>query len=108
MIAVYITKANGLDDFIYRTLLFVCAGPAWSLVDLVRYGLAKLWEDPNEKPGKMVGLWIVLDFLLLVIAYLIRSQVGDELTRAVIVAGVYVLFLLLDLLAIVRGVQVGS
>lgn len=107
MIAVNITKANTLDDFVDRTLLFVLAGLAWSLLDLIRFALASAawWNDPHEKPGKMVGLWILLDVVLLVIVYGIDSCFGDELTRAAMIAILYVIFLLLNLLAIVRGVQ---
>jgi hypothetical protein len=107
MIAVNITKANTLDDFVNRTLLFVLAGLAWSILDLIRCRLARAdwWNDSNEKPGKMVGLWILLDFVLLGIVYGINWYFGDELTRAAMIAILYVIFLLLNLLAIVRGVQ---
>jgi len=90
--------------------LFVGAGLAWSVVDLIRFWLASssCWNDEHEKPGKMVGLWIVLDLLLLlVITYGINSWISDELARAVVVALLYLLFLLFDLLAIVRGIQFG-
>jgi hypothetical protein len=106
MIAVYITKAANLDDFVFRTLCFVAAGFAWSIVDaLVRWALARYWRDFREQPGKFWRLWFALDVLLFVVVLVINYCISDELSRAVVIALVYVLFLFLDFLAIVRAVQ---
>jgi hypothetical protein len=106
MIAVYITKASNLDDFVLRTLWFVGAGFVWSVTDaLIRGCLAGLWNDAGERPGKFALLWIALDLTLFVIVVLTNSWVTDVLQRAVVIALVYVVFLLLDFLAIIRAVQ---
>jgi hypothetical protein len=106
MIAVYITKAQNLNDFVVRTLWFVGAGFVWSMIDAaVRTGLAALWDDIPEKPGKFWRLWSALDVLLFVIVLVINYSIADELSRAIVIAIVYALFLFLDFLAIIRAVQ---
>jgi drug/metabolite transporter (DMT)-like permease len=104
MIAVHTTKAAKLDEFVSGTLWFVGAGFVWSFADLVIRGL---WSqrDPHEGPGQFAIVWIVLDFVLFLIVLALNSHVGDELHRARWVSGVYVLFLFLDFLAIIRASQ---
>jgi hypothetical protein len=102
MIAAHITKAANLDDFVSGTMWFVLAGFAWSFIDGAIRGLWSKW-DPHEGPGDFVVLWIILDLALLGIVLTINSNMGHELTRAQVIAVLYVLFLVLDFLAIIRA-----
>lgn len=107
MIAVHAAKASTFNDFVTGTLWFVGAGFLWSIVDLIlRCGWSK--SDPSEGPGHFVGLWIALDVALFAIVMGVNYTMGHELTRAMVVAGVYLVFLFLDLLAIVRASQFGD
>jgi FtsH-binding integral membrane protein len=106
MIAVHTTKAMKLDDFVRGTLWFVGAGFVWSCVDGLIRGLWSL-KDSHEGPGKFVILWIVLDVALFLIVLAVNHYVGDELRRAEFIACIYVLFLFLDFLAIIRAAQAG-
>lgn len=106
MIAVHAAKASTFNDFVTGTLWFVGAGFLWSIVDLaLRYAWST--NDSNEGPGHFVGLWIALDVALFVIVITVNYTMGHELTRAMVIAGVYLVFLLLDFLAIVRASQFG-
>jgi hypothetical protein len=104
MIAAHITKATKFDDFVSGTLWFVFAGFAWSCIDGVIRGLWSL-KDTHERPGDFVLLWIILDVALFGIVLTVNYNMGHELTRAQVIAGLYVLFLFFDFLAIVRAAQ---
>ena len=104
MIAVHTSKANTLNDFVNGTLTFVSAGFGWSVLDALVRGI---WSraDIHEEPGHFVSNWILLDVLLFGIVLGFNYLIGHELTRAMTIAGLYLLFLLFDFLAIVRATQ---
>jgi hypothetical protein len=104
VIAVHTAKATKLDDFVSGTLWFVAAGFAWSCVDVAIRGLWSTW-DSYESPGDFVSLWIILDVALFVIVLTVNHNMGHELTRAQVIAGLYFLFLFFDFLAIIRATQ---
>jgi hypothetical protein len=105
-IAVHTSKAASFDDFVTGTLWFVFAGFVWSLLDaVVRSICASVQGNPLEEPGKFVVLWIILDLALLFIVLAVNINMGHELTRAQVIAGLYFLFLFFDFLAIIRGTQ---
>jgi len=97
------SSAN-IDAFMQRAMLFVGAGFAWSLFDAGLRGLWGLkWE--NEKPGYFWILWASLDLLLFVMTLAILRSGGTTLSKAVMVALLYLLFLFLDVKAAIRAVQ---
>jgi hypothetical protein len=104
MIAVHTAKATTFNDFVNGTLGFVFAGFVWSVLDDVVRSIWKTY-DPLEAPGQFVSLWILLDVALFALVFLINWLMGHELTRAMVIAGLYLLFLFFDFLAIVRATQ---
>src|SRR6266404_482444 len=108
VIAVHTSKANSFDGFVAGTLWFVGAGFVWSVLDaIVRVICAAVQAEPLEGPGNFVVLWIILDVALFAIVVAVNHNMGHELTRAQVIAGLYFLFLIFDFLAIVRGTQFG-
>jgi hypothetical protein len=107
MVAVQVTKAGNLDDFVRGTLWCVFAGFAWSCIDGLVRGLWS-FRDPTEGPGRFLILWITLDVVLFGIVFAVNHYVGDDLSRARAIACIYVLFLFLDFLTIVRATQTSS
>ncbi|MBR0796127.1 hypothetical protein JQ615_12080 [Bradyrhizobium jicamae] len=104
MIAVHTAKAKTFNEFVDGTLWFVFAGFVWSVLDKFVRGIWKHW-DTHEAPGQFVNHWILLDLALVAIVLLVNCLTGHELTRAMVVAGFYLLFLFFDFLAIVRATQ---
>jgi len=99
------TDRGSIEVFMQRAMLFVAA--EWSLLDAALRGLwARCW--PNEGPGYFWLIWSALDLAQFFATWLILAhmQMTNPLRGMVILAAVYAVFLLLDMAALVRTVQV--
>jgi hypothetical protein len=98
-------QTGAIAAFMQRAMLFVAAGFTWSLLDAL---LRKIWSQwrPTEAPGYFWLVWATLDAAQFCVTWLVLAKVTNEFCAMTILAGAYTLFLLLDLMAIVRAVQV--
>jgi hypothetical protein len=102
------TDAAKLDTFMYHAMLFVLAGFSWSVADCVLRRVVWVgWlKRPSEGPGYFWLIWCVLDALQFFVTLAISLlHPADPLWTAITLAIVYVAFLFLDVVAMVRNVK---
>jgi hypothetical protein len=110
VIAVFISKADNADLFVNRAGWFLFSGLTWSILDVL---IRASWPDPREHPRPVKErpfwlIWILLDGLQLAFTWLFVSCIEDDLTKAVVLALGFVVFLFFDIRAMVRAVQRAS
>lgn len=107
--AINFFHGQDLNGFLQNSVLIVCAGMLFCLVNL---GLPLKNTPGREWPGRFWRVWIFLDAVqFLATALLIRvvpSTPDGGLTLIRALAVLYVFFLLADMVAMIRAVQSGS
>jgi hypothetical protein len=98
-------NTGSVEVFMQRAMLFVAAGLSWSLLDAaLRWLWGRCW--PDEGPKYFWLLWSALDIAQFLVTLAILACVTDPLYRMEIVAVFYAIFLLLDIAAMARTVQI--
>jgi hypothetical protein len=92
LIAVGLTECQSIETFIFWSMIFVSLGLAWGVIDFVVRGCG------GDNWGKLEIPWLVMDLLQTGIFFLLYIWSIPHPHKAVIFAGVCVLFLIADII----------